>query len=327
MFFTYLKSKWRTLTACGAFCALFFLSFALYQLPLAAVAYPVGLCVLLGMGLLIVDFLRVRRDCRDLNRIQTANAADAVSLPAASRPVECAYQALIARIRDEQAQLLSEASLRYDRMLDYYTLWAHQIKTPIAAMRLQLQREDTAFSHACLLELTRVERYVQMLMAYLRLESDDTDYVFREIDLDAVIRAAVKRFSSEFIARKIGLAYESVDLRVVPDEKWLQFVLEQLISNALKYTSAGSVTIARTHSGALMIRDTGIGIAPDDLPRIFSRGFTGKNGREDKSASGLGLYLCHRVCQNLDIQISADSEPGRGTSVYLRFAQRAGRPE
>lgn len=327
MFFAYLKSKWKTLSACIAFCALFFVSFALYRLPLAAVAYPAGLCLLLGMGLLLADFFRIRQACRDLARIRTANAADAVSLPAAARPVEQEYQALIARLRDEQSQLLSEAAQRYDRMLDYYTLWAHQIKTPIAAMRLQLQGEDTPLSRACLLELSRVERYVQMVMAYLRLDSSDTDYVFRETELDSVLRAALRTFSSEFITRKIRLQYEPVSLRVTTDEKWLQFVLEQLLSNALKYTPSGSVTIACTQDGALAIRDTGIGIAPDDLPRIFSRGFTGKNGREDKRASGLGLYLCHRVCKNLGINLSAESTPGAGTSVYLRFPKHGDRPE
>lgn len=327
MFFAYLKSKWRTLTACSAFCALFFLSFALYRLPLAAVAYPAGLCLLFGVLLLLADYFRILKSCRGLARLHSANAADAVSLPAAARPVEREYQALIARLREEQSRLLSEASLRYDRMLDYYTIWAHQIKTPIAAMRLQLQREDTAFSRACLLELSRVERYVQMVMAYLRLDSNDTDYLFRELELDGVIRAAVRSFSAEFITRKIRLQYEPVSLRVVTDEKWLQFVLEQLLSNALKYTPSGSVTIERTEDHALCIRDTGIGIAASDLPRIFSRGFTGKNGREDKSASGLGLYLCRRVCKNLGIELSAESEPGQGTSVYLRFPQNMDQPE
>ena len=106
---------------------------------------------------------------------------------------------------------------------------------------------------------------------------------------------------------------------MVSDEKWLSFVMEQLLSNALKYTQQGSVTIEMRGSDTLCIRDTGIGIAAEDLPRIFEKGYTGYNGRMDKRASGLGLYLCKRICDNLGIKITAESVLGEGTSFYLKF--------
>lgn len=319
LFLSYLRSKWRTIGACALFALVFFASFVLYRLPAAAVAYPVGLCLVLGLALLVFDFLRVRRDCETLSRIRSAAAAG--ELPAAKRPVDAQYQALIARLLDEQARLQAEFTGRSVRMTDYYTLWAHQIKTPIAAMRLQMQSEDTDASRACLFELSRVEQYVDMVMAYQRLDSDATDYLFRACELDRIIRAAVKKFAGEFISRRIRLVYEPVCARVVTDEKWLQFVLEQLISNALKYTPAGSVTIRLEAPATLVIEDTGIGIAPEDLPRIFERGFTGCNGRADKKASGLGLYLCARVCKNLGCGIRAESAPGKGTRVYLDLSR------
>lgn len=321
LFFSYLRSKWRTIGACALFSLMFFLSFTLYRLPLAAVAYPVGLCLVLGLALLIFDFLRVRRDCETLRRIRSAAGVNDLEMIAVQRPVEAEYRALIGRLLDEHEQMQAAFSDRYARMTDYYTLWAHQIKTPIAAMRLQLQSEDTDASRACLLELSRVEQYVEMVMAYLRLDSNTTDYLFRACELDAVIRAAIKKFAGEFISRRIGLVYAPVHARVVTDEKWLQFVLEQLISNALKYTPAGSVTIRLEAPATLVIEDTGIGIAPEDLPRIFERGFTGCNGRADKKASGLGLYLCARVCKNLGHGLRAESAPGRGTRVYLNLSQ------
>lgn len=327
MFFSYLRSKWKTLGACALFALLFFASFALYRLPLAAVAYPVGLCLALGLGLLIFDFLRVQRNCKRLARIRSATGAQPSALPDTRRPVDAAYQALIERLVREQAALQTKLTGRYGRMMDYYTLWAHQIKTPIAAMRLQLQSEDTGAARACLLELSRIEQYVQMVMAYLRLDSDATDYVFRSCELDDILRAAIKKFAGEFIGRKIRLVYEPVGARVLTDEKWLQFVLEQLISNALKYTPAGSVTIRLEQPATLVIADTGIGIAPEDLPRVFERGFTGCNGRADKKASGLGLYLCRRVCKNLGHQIYAESTPGRGTAVYLDLSHNAAQYE
>ena len=178
-----------------------------------------------------------------------------------------------------------------------------------------------------------------MVLCYLRLDSESTDYVFREYELDDIIRQAVKRFAGQFISRKIRLDYYAVNKKIVTDEKWLLFVLEQVLSNALKYTEEGSISIycekqAEAFSGTaskepagqdtavLCIRDTGIGIAPEDLPRIFERGYTGYNGRNDKNASGLGLYLCRRICKNLGHTITIDSVLGEGTTVRIGLEHR-----
>ena len=140
----------------------------------------------------------------------------------------------------------------------------------------------------------RVEQYVEMVLVFLRLDSSTTDYVIRSHSLDDIVRPAVRKFAGEFIRRRLRLDYQSLDRTVVTDAKWLGFVVEQVLSNALKYTASGSVTIAMDGDD-LCIRDTGMGIAPEDLPRIFDRGFTGLNGRRDTRASGIGLYLCRRI--------------------------------
>ena len=205
-------------------------------------------------------------------------------------------------------------------MQDYYTVWAHQIKTPIAAMRLALSGEDTDLARSLRSELLRVEQYADMVLVYLRLGAESGDYVFRETALDGVIRAAARRFSAEFIRRGIRLDFVPTGLSLVTDEKWLRFVLEQLLSNALKYTPAGSISIY-AEGRTLCIADTGIGIATEDLPRIFQKGYSGHNGRADQSATGLGLYLCRRVCENLGAAISAESEIGKGTVIKLDLSQ------
>ena len=144
-----------------------------------------------------------------------------------------------------------------------------------------------------------------MVMCYLRLDSDASDYVIREYDLDAIIRQALRENASVFIRKKIKLHYEPLQVKVLTDEKWLLFVIGQVLSNALKYTPSGSITISLKAPKTLCVRDTGIGIAPEDLPRIFERGYTGGNGRTDRQASGIGLYLCRRICQNLGHTIAA----------------------
>ena len=322
LFFSYLRSKWRTIGACALFSLMFFLSFTLYRLPLAAVAYPVGLCLVLGLALLIFDFLRVRRDCETLRRIRSAAGVNDLEMIAVQRPVEAEYRALIARLLDEHEQMQAAFSDRYARMTDYYTLWAHQIKTPIASMRLRLQNEDSALSRKLNADLHRIEQYVEMVLTFLRLNSDSTDYMFKEYDLDGIVKTAVKKFSSDFIDRKLSLVYEPLNTTVVTDEKWLSFVIEQVLSNALKYTPSGSIKISLVGEKTLRIEDTGIGIAAEDLPRIFENGYTGYNGRTDRKASGIGLYLCKRICRNLGHTITASSTVDVGTVIDIDLSQR-----
>lgn len=188
-------------------------------------------------------------------------------------------------------------------------------------MRLRLQSQDTADSRALLRELSRVERYVEMVLCYLRLSSETTDYVFRECDMDKIIRSAVKKFSGEFISRGIKMRCEPAGMRVLTDEKWLGFIIEQLLSNALKYTNEGEISVYfEPDRRALCVKDTGIGIAAEDLPRIFEKGYTGLNGRGDLRASGIGLYLSRKICRNLNHSLRAESVLGEGTEISVCFA-------
>lgn len=317
----YIAQRRRVLLAFIAFCGIFALSFYLYRLPLKAVLYPAALCAMLGTGLLVADFLRVRRLHARLCTAKRLTAAMLDTLPEPDGIVSADYRDLVFLTRQELIAAEAEASARYRDMMDYYTAWVHQIKTPIASMRLKLEGLDSAASREMSSDLFRIEQYVEMVLAFLRLDSESGDYVFAEQELDGIIKSAVRRFSSEFIMRRLSLRYEPVCLRVVTDEKWLEFVIEQLLSNALKYTRSGSISIYLREPAALCIEDTGIGIAASDLPRVFEKGYTGYNGRSDKRASGIGLYLCRQVCGRLGIGISISSEEDVGTTVCLDLSQ------
>ena len=154
------------------------------------------------------------------------------------------------------------------------------------------------------------------------MDSDSTDYVIREYNLDDILRQAVKKYATQFIYKKLSLRYEPINRRVLTDEKWLLFVVEQVLSNALKYTRTGFIEISMEEPETLGIRDTGIGIAPEDLPRIFEKSYTGYNGRSDKKASGIGLYLCRRVCGKLGHTITAVSAVGEGTTIRIGLARQ-----
>lgn len=307
------------LSACSGVFAVVFL---LYGLPMDAVTYPAGLCAIILTVAGVGDYIRLRRRHLQLRSLQSLPVGLMEGIPAPRSTVEADYQQLLQCMEDERRRERGEAQRRYQDMMDYYTVWAHQIKTPIAAMRLHLQQEDSPLSRTLLSELMRVEQYADMVLAYLRLDADSTDYVIREYDVDGIVRQAVKHFAGEFIARRLTLDYQPLQLHAITDEKWLRFVIEQVLSNALKYTPDGSIRIYAEAPATLCIRDTGIGIAPEDLPRIFEQGYTGATGRSERQASGIGLYLCRRVCRNLGHTITAESAPGQGTTLRIDLSQR-----
>ena len=316
----YLREKLPALGLFALCCLLFGAAFWLYGLPLGAVAYPALVCLVLWLVFAAFRIARALRKHQSLSALTAALTED--MLPKVQTADDADYRQIISLLQEARRMQETHSAQSYDDMVEYYTLWAHQIKTPIAAMRLTLQNEDSALSLRLTAELGRVERYVEMVLAYLRLDADSTDYVLREYELDAIVRGAVRQFSGEFILRRLAFEFRPTNARVLTDEKWLSFVLEQLLSNALKYTPEGGVSVFMEQPGVLCIRDTGIGIAPEDLPRIFERGYTGFNGRTDKHASGLGLYLCRRVCRNLGHTIAIASEPGKGTTVRLNLARK-----
>ena len=207
----------------------------------------------------------------------------------------------------------SEESIRWEELQekqDFFALWTHQIKTPIAALNLLLQGEKQDVA-ACRQELFKIESYVEMALNYLRFEEMSNDLVLERNSLEQLVRQVVKKYAAIFIYNHISVQLEHLDYTVLTDEKWFCFVLEQILSNALKYTKQGSVKISaeEIENGLqVLVQDTGIGIKREDLPRIFEKGFTGYNGRMDKKASGLGLYLCKGVCEKLGHEIRVVSE-------------------
>ncbi len=317
----YLKERMKYILLTVMLIGLFSFTLLLMNVPAKALLYPVLLCLFLGLLVLVTDcaIAKSRKNERaNLDKI-TLSVID--SMPEAHSEEVRDYQNAIRRLGNEYRNYVSESERKYENMMDYYTVWAHQIKTPIFSMKLAFQGEDSTLSRRLSADLFRIEQYVDMVLVYLRLDSEYTDYVFKECNMDEVIKNSVKKFASEFIGRKLSLEYEPEDVTVVSDSKWLGFVIGQIISNSLKYTETGGIKIYFKEPKILVIEDTGIGIAEEDLPRIFEKGYTGYNGRTDGSASGIGLYLCRRICGNLNIGIQAESEVGKGTRIILDLNQ------
>ena len=308
LFMSYIRSRVKAIVLCILIVGAFSAAYLLFEMPVVVVTYPLILSIMIGGVALAIDYIAYRRRHIMLTHEE---------MPAPADRLEEDYQQIIAKLQEEAKLSSAHATEEYNNMIDYYTVWAHQIKTPIAAMQLSLQSEDTETARKLTSDLNRIEEYVEMVLTFLRLDSDSTDYLIKEYDLDSIIRTAVRKFSREFILKRLTLDYQPVNYTVLTDGKWLTFVIEQIISNAVKYTSEGGVHIYMDEPGILHISDTGIGISAEDLPRIFENGYTGFNGREDKRASGIGLYLCKRITDNLGHTISAESQPGRGTTIIL----------
>ncbi len=323
MFIQYLKNYRFQMLLLALVYMMNTLIFLLLGLPLDAVGYALCLCLFFGAVFLFFGYRRFCVRCRRLEQLKKELAFTAGNFWPPENLWEEKYQEMLENVCADRQRMAEQMEERYRETVDYYTVWAHQIKTPIAAMRLLLQGGDFPESGELKEELNRIEQYVEMVLCYLRLDADETDYVFREYDLDEIVRQVVRRHASAFIRRKLRLAYEPLSVRTVTDEKWLKFVIDQVLTNALKYTKKGTISITLEAPKTLCIADEGIGIAPEDLPRVFERGYTGANGRVQNRASGLGLYLCRRICENLGHPISITSEPGVGTQVRIGL-QNAG---
>lgn len=211
-------------------------------------------------------------------------------------------------------------------MEQYYNIWVHQIKTPISGMNVLLQSmEPTEEVGELQNQLFSVEQYVDMALQYQKLKSTTHDFSFAEISLNKIIRENIRKYARLFIAKKLAVKYEETGLSVLTDEKWLSFVLGQIITNAVKYSNKGSITISAyedENNTYLSVKDEGIGISQEDLPRVFERGYTGYNGRADKKSTGIGLFLCKSVIQMLGHKIQIRSEIGAGTEVTIIFSKR-----
>ena len=322
LFFSYIWSHRKSLLLFLMVAGVFALVFFLYELPLEPVLYAALLCLVGALILCLIGFFRYKRRHAALISGAARIRYDAGLLPEPRDLIERDYHALVtdlsAALREQEAQ----GARRAAEQSDYYTLWAHQIKTPIAAMDLLLQSvpANAPRDEELREQLFRVDQYVGMALQFVRVE-EGSDLQLAWIRVDDAMKLALKKLARSFSRKKLALRYEPCGLVVLSDLRWLSFVFEQLLSNALKYTNVGGVTIT-SEGDTLTIRDSGIGVAAEDLPRLGEKGFTGYNGRADQRSTGVGLYLVKKVLHTLGHELSIRSEVGKGTAVTLRFPEQ-----
>lgn len=301
--------------------------------------YAAVLDAILLLITVLVGFFRYSSKVKALSNALERPVEEQAQLPEATDDVEMLYQRLLENQSIARSESESSAAIRQSQMRDYYSMWVHQIKTPISAMKLLLEVEreelgqlicDDEQSQYLLSdnmdsfedELFRIEEYVSMALQYQRVSSTENDFVLEKVGVDGVIRDTIKKYAKIMIRRHIGINYSGTGQVVYTDGKWLAFMLEQILSNAIKYTPQGFVTIETAEEKErffITIKDTGIGIKAEDLPRVFEKGYTGYNGHADKKATGIGLYLCRQMADKLGHTIRMESEIGKGTKVWIGF--------
>ena len=301
---------------------LFAVIFWIYEIPVEIAGYAFLLVILWNVIWFTLVFIRYEKRQRILEENQGKIRTEAGGFPEAESRESEMYQELIRQLYEEKKELESSV---------------HQIKTPIAALGVLIQSGEELeevqespkaqeLTRSMKMEVFRIEQYVDMVLTYLRMGSATSDYAFRICSLEEIVRQAVRKYSQMFIMTRTRLHLEIQDQKILTDEKWLTFVIEQILSNAVKYARGGEISIY-TEDKTLVIADDGIGIAEEDLPRIFEKGFTGYNGRANKKSTGIGLYLCKTIIDRLHHTIWIESKPEKGTKVYLNFDRESRRIE
>ena len=318
MFKDYLKKTYSIYLLYLSFICCTFVVFIICQTLTDLIIYMLGIYLFIILVYFFKDYRKYKNHHQNLKYIkEDLDFLD--DFPQDIYLEEKIYQEMIQQLQKKAFQLSKENQQKYNDMIDYYTKWVHQIKTPIAGLKLIIQNDYP--DEKMLVELLKIEQYVNMALQYVRLDHIHHDLSFQKVSLDELVSQEIKKQSLFFFQKNIKVDYQIQDQQILTDEKWSSFAIEQVLSNALKYTKEGSITFYN-EGEKLYIKDSGIGIKESDLPRVFEKGFTGFQGRNDKKASGLGLYLCKNIFDQLGHLISIESKVGQGTPVGLDFSKK-----
>lgn len=278
------------------------------------VLYFILLTSFLFLASMVISFVKYKNTIKALDEWSKD-----VSYPPADLIKGTKFAESIVGLDQENKKMENAFELKMKEFKEYITIWTHQIKTPLFSLDLILN-DHPVDAHAAKAEVFEIEEYIDSLLSYMRLESLSTDFVFEEASLDKIISSSIKKYAKVFIRKKNQVKFTPTKLKITTDIKWFGLILDQILSNANKYTDQGLIEIY-IEGTKLIIRDTGIGIRKEDLPRVFDKSYTGYNGRIYKKSTGIGLNLVKTTADNLSIDVGIESEVDVGTKVILNLSR------
>lgn len=289
-------------------------------------AYPIDLifympCLCLGVMLAfsLLDYKRSGMELDLMENLLNQEEVDVSSIPFSENPKDQMLKEAMEKMNRQMKEIQSTVNAAQEEKSEVLTCWIHQIKTPVSALKLLAENSETEERENLLLECMKIEHYLDMVLQMIRLDEYENDLVITQVDVEKIVRSAIRKNAKSFILKNIKIQVDIQAPPVLSDEKYLQFVIEQILQNSLKYTMSGEISIHMDSRQILTIQDTGIGISSQDLPRVFEKGFTGYNGRFDKKATGIGLYLVKQILDRLQNKIEIESKVNEGTTIRLNL--------
>ena len=295
------------------FCTLLFAFCYLFEDERAVLQYVLLILLLISLAGFLLDIVKQYQKFRHLVFYGEGQA---------QTPIEALLFSKIETLKNDKKELKLQEQIKRNDLLDYYTLWVHQIKTPIAASKLLVEDlQEQTLKNQLEQELFKIDSYTNLVLQYLRLESFHDDLVVKRENIEDLVKDVVKKYAIFFIQQGLRLNLHYLNHTIITDKKWFVVILEQVLSNSLKYTSQGGIEIFFKED-TLYIKDTGLGIQDADLLRVFERGFSGYNGRLTHQSSGLGLYLSKKIADELGHELHLQSVVGEGTTVMITFKEK-----
>lgn len=298
------------------------------KISLDNLAYINFVCWTLFVSYLLVEFIYLRSHYKIVNEI-IENQSEEISnsLPKPKTYEQNLYNKLVKKVYKYENEKFKKLYLDKIENMEFITSWVHEVKTPIAVSRLIIENSSDKPKEDILdsieEELSRIDNYVEQALYYSKIDDFSKDYFINEIDLGKVVKEIVKKNAKTFIVKRISLDIHNNEFSVLTDKKWLLFILDQVLSNSLKYTDkGGKIEILGEEDEKekrLIIKDNGVGIKPEDISRVFHKGFTGYNGRINNKSTGMGLYLAKKLCNKLSHDITLESTYGEYTKITLHF--------
>ena len=319
---SFLKSRLRTTAYLLVIQVLIYGTLLLSGVNKSQILYPAYLTFFAYVVFMVSDYLKQRKKYFDLEQVINHAEVTLEDMPPFEDVTEEKYQELIIKLHQICREQENQVNDSRKEMLEFVTLWTHQVKTPLTASLLLSQELDGEHRELIESRLYEIQQYCDVILQYLRVEGEGTDYAFEKCEARSIVNQAVKYFARIFISKGLSVKVDVPEkVFLVTDEKWLVFALQQIISNALKYTEKGTITIDMPTPESIRVSDTGVGICEEDIPRIFERGYTGFNGRKDKKATGIGLFLVKNIMEKMGGSVEVESEKDKGTSVTLNLTK------